>query len=275
MQKTSIQRRLIAAVVLSQLLLAVGLVWMAVYLNHRLLRRAFDTALQGRAMSIAALARYSEDPHPQLIFERDMAPPPLEHGRPDLYQIVGSDGRIIARSPAWDNNLPELHDKQGSHVEFVFDNLPYRGVRLEHVPVFDREPDVPKNEVVTVSYASPIDSMQREILFAGIYTGAGCGLLLLISVALALWGLRRGLRPLAHLASGAARVSAANWKFDADQTALNTAELAPLAQAMTRMLVSRPMWIKLSMPLQIGMTQFWLPNRLQASRRHWFVHECL
>ena len=236
MQKTSIQRRLIAAVILSQLLLAVGLVWMAVYLNHRLLRRNFDTALQGRAMSIAALARYSEEPHPQLIFDRDMAPPPLEHGRPDLYQIVGSDGRIIAQSPQWATELDALHRQHGGYVEFIFDNVPYRGVQLERVPVFDREPDLPKGEVLTVSYASPTDDMQRQILLSGIYTAAGCAVLLSISVALAVWGLRRGLRPLSDLAAGAARVSPANWELHASEVALNTTELVPLTQAMTVML---------------------------------------
>ena len=236
MQKISIQRRLIAAVILSQLLLAVGLVWMAVYLNHRLLHRNFDTALEGRAMSIAALARYSEEPHPQLIFDRDMAPPPLEHGRPDLYQIVGSDGRIIAQSPQWATELDVLHRQHGGYVEFIFDNVPYRGVQLERVPVFDREPDLPKGEVLTVSYASPTDDMQRQILLSGIYTAAGCAVLLSISVALAVWGLRRGLRPLSDLAAGAARVSPANWELHASEVALNTTELVPLTQAMTVML---------------------------------------
>jgi len=236
MAKTSIQRRLIAAVALSQLLLAIGLVWAAVYLNHRLLRRAFDNALQGRAMSIAALARYSEEPHPRLIFDRDMAPPPLERGHPDLYQIIGSDGRIIARSPAWYGQIGALHRQNGPYVEFVFDNVPYRGVQLENVPTFDREPDVPYTEFLTVSYASPTDEMRRQILRAGLYTAAGSALLLAISVALALWGIRRGLRPLADLAAGAAMVSPANWALSASEATLDTTELVPLTQAMTAML---------------------------------------
>ena len=64
MPKTSIQRRLIAAVVISQLLLAVGLAFVAVYFTRRQLREAFDGQLRGRAMTIAALVRYSEEHHP-------------------------------------------------------------------------------------------------------------------------------------------------------------------------------------------------------------------
>ena len=78
MAKTSIQRRLIAAIVISQLVLAVGLVDVAVFVTRAQLRRAFDVALQGRAMSIAALVRYSEDESHKLLFEHDLAPPPLE-----------------------------------------------------------------------------------------------------------------------------------------------------------------------------------------------------
>ncbi len=236
MAKTSIKRRLIAAVVASQLLLAAGLIWGAVYLNHRLLLRAFDTALKGRAMSIAALARYSEEPHPKLIFQSDMAPPPLEPGHPDLYEIIGSDGRIIARSPNWYAGLDARYNKPKPYVEFLLGNMPYRGVQLQNVPVFDREPDVPNNEVVSVSYASPTDEMHRQIRLAGIYTAAGSALLLLISVALALWGLRRGLRPLADLTLAATTVSPANWELKASDATRNTAELLPLAQAMTAML---------------------------------------
>src|SRR5208337_1354184 len=106
MRTTSIQRRLIAAVVISQLLLAVGLVSVAVYFTRRQLRNAFDAQLQGRAMSIAALVRYSEDPHPSLIFEDDLVPPPLQQGHPDFYEVVVNNGRAIARSAAWPQEMP-------------------------------------------------------------------------------------------------------------------------------------------------------------------------
>ena len=138
MAKSSIQRRLIATVVFSQLLLAIGLVWVAVSLNQHLLRRAFDTALEGRVMSIAALVRYSEEPHPKLIFETDMVPPPLEPGHPDLY-VVMNHGRVIARSGDWLGELPGSAQKNAHYTNFLHNSLPYRGLRLENIPVVDRE----------------------------------------------------------------------------------------------------------------------------------------
>jgi signal transduction histidine kinase len=235
MPKRSIQRRLIAAVVISQLLLAVGLVLVAVYFNQRLLRRAFDNALEGRAINVAALVRYSEDKHPKLIFEDDMLPPPLERKHPDLYQVMDGDGHIIARSAEWPNDFSALRARD-PYMEFTFKHVRYRGVRLKNVPVIDREPDQKNDDVLTVSYASPTDEMRQEVLLAGIYTAAGSTLLLLLSVALAVWGLRRGLRPLADLAAGAATVSPSNWELSPSRAALDTSELVPLTQAMTVML---------------------------------------
>ncbi len=236
MRQTSIQRRLIAAVVISQLLLAIGIVSVAVYFTRRQLRNAFDAGLHGRAMSIAALVRYSEDKHPTLIFEDDVVPPPLEKQHPDLYQVTTGDGHLLARSPNWPPGLQAIPKKDRQHANFTVDGIRYRAVRLENVPVLDREGDAPSTDVVTVTYAAPTDQMTRAVARAGIYIAAGSGLLLLVTVALAVLGLRRGLRPLSELATSAALVNASNWKLNPSEEAFSTTELAPLTQAMTAML---------------------------------------
>jgi two-component system OmpR family sensor kinase len=236
MRQTSIQRRLIAAVVVSQLLLAIGIVSVAVYFTRRQFRNGFDAGLHGRAMSIAALVRYSEDEHPTLIFEDDVVPPPLERQHPDLYQVTTGDGHVLARSPNWPQNLQAIPKKDRQHANFAVDGIRYRAVRLENVPVLDREGDAPSTDVLTVTYAAPTDQMTRAVAHAAIYIAAGSGLLLLITVALAVFGLRRGLRPLADLATSAALVNTSNWKLDPSEAAVSTTELAPLTQAMTAML---------------------------------------
>lgn len=235
MAKTSIQRRLIAAVVISQLLLALGVVWVAVYFTRRQLRNAFDEQLNGRAMSIAALVRYSEETHPRLIFEDDLVPPPLEKGHADLYKVLGRDGQLIARSPRWP--AAGIVPEQGrQHANLVFDGVPYRAVRLVNVPVLDREADTPKDDVLTVIYAAPTDEMSHAVARAGVYIALGTLMLLAITVALAAWALRRSLRPLAQLADSASAISTQNWELSPSETARNTTELAPLTQAMTTML---------------------------------------
>ena len=113
MPKTSIQRRLIVVVVSSQIVLAIGLVFVGVYFTRRQLGNAFDAQLHGRAMSIAALVRYSEDPHPKLIFEGDLVPPPLEREYPDLYEVTANQGRVIARSSNWPADLQPVAGSVG------------------------------------------------------------------------------------------------------------------------------------------------------------------
>ena len=235
MPKTSIQRRLIAAVVISQLVLAVGLAFVAVYFTRRQLRVAFDSQLRGRAMTIAALVRYSEETHPRLIFEEDMVPPPLEKQHPDLYEVTGSDGHLIARSPEW----PDVRlspQKNRLHANFDFDGVNYRAVFVNKLPVLDREPDVPPGDVLNVIYAAPTDENTRAVVFAGIGIAIGTAALLLITVMLAVWGLRRGLRPLSDLAHSASGISTSNWELNPTEAAQETKELTPLTQAMTTML---------------------------------------
>lgn len=236
MPKTSIQRRLIAAVVISQLVLAVGLAFVALYFTRRQLREAFDSQLGSRAMTIAALVRYSEEAHPKLIFEDDLVPPPLEKHHADLYQVRGPDGHLIAQSENWPADLHPAPKEHREHANFDFDGVEYRAAIVERMPVLDREPDIPPGDVLNVIYASPTDGTTRAIVFAGVGIGVGSAVLLLVTVALAVWGLRRGLRPLSALAASASAVSTSNWELDPSDAARETMELAPLTRAMTTML---------------------------------------
>ena len=236
MARGSIQRRLIAAVVISQLLLAIGVVSVAVYFTRRQLRNAFDAQLNGRAMSIAALVRYSEEEHPRLIFEDGLVPPPLEKGHSDLYEVLSREGHLIARSPDWPAHPLPAAGPGRSHVNFEFDGIRYRAVHLENVPVLDREADTPKDDVLSVTYAAPTDQMSQAIVMAGVYIALGTVILLALTVALAAWALRRSLRPLAELAQSASAISTSNWELHPSEMARNITELAPLTGAMTTML---------------------------------------
>jgi signal transduction histidine kinase len=237
MAKTSIQRRLIAAILISQLVLAIGLIDVAVFVIRGQLRRGFDVALQGRAMSIAALVRYSEDQSHKLYFEGDLVPPPLEPGVPDLYEVFANDHTLIARSPSW----PEKHGvlpPRGDRwiATYVVNGVAYRAVRLERIPVLDREGDAPPPDTLTVSYASPVTPVMRAVGEVLLYIAIGSIALLAISGGFSLWALRRSLRPLAELAENARAISPSNWELNPPQEVRETLELEPLTNAMTSML---------------------------------------
>ncbi len=235
MRTHSIAQRLIAAVVVSQLLLAIGLFFVAVYFTHRQLLAAFDTELEGRAMSIAALVHYSEEEHPTLEFQQDMVPPSLERGHADLYQVSDQTGMLIARSTDWPSlSLPPA--AEAVYANFEWNGESYRALRLSRVPVLDREASTPASDFLTVTYASPLLPVATAVARLRLTIAGGCALLLCITVPLAIWGLRRGLRPLDDLAANAVSISTSNWELNPGAEAMATRELLPLTQAMTSML---------------------------------------
>ena len=236
MPKISIQRRLITVLILSQLLLASGIYFIAVYLTQRQLRTAFDSALNGRVMSLAALVQYSEDDGHPLEFRSDLVPPPLQRWQPDMYEVRHGD-RVLAHSLNWPQNLAmttEGRDEQ--HGDFSANGVRYRALRLENVPILDREDGVPANDVLTITYAAPVAPMAHGVARLQQSIALGCLGLLCVSVPLAVWGMRRGLHPLAALAKSANTVSTSNWELNPPPEAWDTQELAPLTQAMTSML---------------------------------------
>jgi signal transduction histidine kinase len=237
MATTSIQRRLIITIAISQLVLAVGLIDVAVFVTRAQLRRAFDVALQGRAMSIAALVRYSEDEPHKLIFERDLVPPSLQEGSPDVYEVFANNHALIARSANWPLRTDVLPPRGYRWIASnSINGVPYRSLRLEHVPILDREGDAPATDFLTVTYAAPIDPVLRAVSNVLLYIAAGSLVLLAISGSFSLWALRRSLRPLSALANSARSISPSNWELDPPQEARDTLELEPLTHAMTGML---------------------------------------
>ena len=237
MAKNSIQRRLIASILIAQLVLAVGLVDVAVFVTRTRLRGAFDIALQGRIMSIAALVRYSEDQPHKLIFEGDLVPPPLGQTAPDLYQVMTDKRTLIARSPNWPGSEDVLPAKDERWIAgYTVNGVPYRVLRLEHLRVLDSEGDNAPPDFLSVTYASPVAPVTRAVGEVLLYIIVGSILLLAISGGFSWWALRRSLRPLSELAASAAAVSPSNWKLNPPDDARDMRELEPLTKAMTSML---------------------------------------
>ncbi len=233
MHRQSIQYRLIAAVIISQLVMAVALALFGVwYTRHRLIS-TLDATLQARAISVAALVRYPEDESAALVFEKDLVPMPLERHHPDLFQVKVNSGTLVARSPDFPGDLVVPAD--ASRWTFHFRGASYRGVLLKNLPILDSEPDAPKPPpTLFVIYAVPMGHLREEVAEAGVYLGSAALLALMITVAFAVFGIRRGLRPLQELTATASRVSPQNWEMEEPRE--HTQELIPLTRAMQTML---------------------------------------
>src|ERR1700682_3754081 len=141
MRSFSLTKRIITIVVTCQLLLAVGLILVAVIYARTELTGAFDTALKGDAMSALALVRYTEDKPPVLTFDPTLLPPPSDPAHVDQYEIRTSDGRLISRSNGWGSFPSEMAQTDGRFADITLAGAPYRVVLLRNVPVLDTEGD--------------------------------------------------------------------------------------------------------------------------------------
>lgn len=188
-------------------------------------------------MSVAALVRYPEDNSQKLVFESSLVPTPRHAHHADLYEIRAEGIGIVARSPSWPEAMQWGAREGRRHWEFSVSGVPYRGLQLTKVPILDREEGwAGAPSTLTVVYAVPTVEMREQVWAAGAYIALASAVLLGVTVLLSLWGVRRGLLPLRHLAAQAEQVSAQHWEFQAPPDAELVAELRPLTHAMQTML---------------------------------------
>jgi signal transduction histidine kinase len=232
----SIKARLITIVVLSQTLLAAGLLLTGIFYTHQRLLSTLDAGMQARAMSLAALVRYSEDASGNVYFDDTLMPSSLDPAHPDLFAVWTERSGLLALSPHWPAGL-EISRAGRDHWNFKFAHVHYRGLRVWEVPVLDREEGKSfRPQSLTIVYGSPLIQLDAQVNQAGISIALSSLLLLGATVLLALWGIRRGLLPLQELAAQAGLVSAHNWELHLPDDARQMKELRPLTQSMTTML---------------------------------------
>jgi signal transduction histidine kinase len=183
-------------------------------------------------MSVAALVHYATEGQSALALQKDLLPPSLDPHSADIYQVNVPEVGFFLQSPNWPANFTPA---DGKLVKFELNEVSYRGVWLRNIPIMDddRPPNAPP--LVTVFYAAPITDVQHEVLQEAGFIALASLLLLAITVAVALWGLRRGLDPLNALAAQAAQVSATNWEA-VPRVRDEPDEIKPLVQALGDML---------------------------------------
>ncbi len=236
MKSLSLTGRLIAVVVACQLLLTAGVTTAAVLYARAELHRAFDAGLQGRAVGILALVRYTESNPPGLLFDSSMVPPPSNAPQQDLFQVRGPDGRLVAQSESTAPMPEDLERASADFSNFAMAGTPYRAVVLRNVAVLDDEESVKVPAHVTVTYASALTTMNWQLTRLALYIAGSSLLLLFAASAVAAWGVRRGLQPLHALATQAGAISVRNWNFRAPDEHGMAAELVPLSNAISTVL---------------------------------------
>ena len=234
--RDSIQRRLIATVVLFQSLLTVSLVLVGVSDTFWRLLSTLDTSMQAHAMSVAALVRYTEDATGNVYFDDTLLPSSIDPNHPDLFAVWADRSGLVARSDNWPQGL-EIPSAPNHHWNFEWNRVPYHALRVSQVPILDREEGKAfRPQTLTIFYAAPTIRLRMQVRRAGAFIALAGMLLLAATVLLALRGIRRGLRPLQNLAQEASRVSAQNWELRLPEEVSQIKELRPVTQSMKQML---------------------------------------
>ena len=240
MKSFSLTRRIIATVVTCQLVLAVGLTLVAVIYARSELMRAFDTSLEGKAMSALALIQFTDVKPHILTFDASLLPPPSDPAHQDQYEILSQDGHLIARSEGWSAVPAEVSQWGRRHADFNLAGAPYRALSLRNVQIFDKEitegGEVAPQARVSLVYASSLAENRLRLVQLAALVGATSILLLLLTSAFAVWSVRHGLAPLHELAAQANTLSVHNWNFSAPPGDSIATELAPFVYAIEAVL---------------------------------------
>jgi signal transduction histidine kinase len=230
----SITRRLIATILLVELLAALAISGAAMLYERHVRFRSFDVMLRGRADSLQGAVQDADDEGDNVMLDGTEANLPPE----DIYQVQDARGQILGHSRNWngpDNAFFNL--KAGKLQRLSVGGKRYRGLRIEGIRVVD--PGEKGGGIVrhlVIFYGSPVDRGWGEIWEAVGFYAATSLCLLAVSGILIFWLLNRGLAPLRQLAAEAAGVSVNSWNFVPPERARRIKELAPLTTALETVL---------------------------------------
>jgi signal transduction histidine kinase len=216
-------------VLLAECLCALAFSAAALLHERRARVHAFDVMLQGRSDSLLGAVQDAEDADSNVMVD----PAELHIPASDVYAVYNQGGRIIGQSDGAPAALTR-RSTDGIGVRHV-NGREYRVLQRDALRVIDRAEfgGVGLRRPVTIVYASPSDHIGNEIMEAAqFYVVVGIVLIGATAAALIVL-LRRVLRPISELADEAASVAPPALRFRPPESALQVAELRPLAEALS------------------------------------------
>jgi signal transduction histidine kinase len=227
--KDSLRKQIITAVLVSQLLLALGLTLAIVLYSRAQLLAGFDVMLEGRADSVLAVIHDSEDASQTLILDHQRLNVPAS----DLIEVWDENGSLIWRSKNWLGAPATVIGSASPTFGLTRGQSSYRGIVVRKATIPDEEDNRPGLlRKVTIVYASSTRELDRRIFKIGLFAAGSSLLLLFFAGLFAAHGVTKGLSPMQELATEAARVSVHNWSFNPPKAARQKRELAPLVSAL-------------------------------------------
>ena len=230
MKPYSIKGRLIASVLLVELVSTLCICGMALVYERHARFRAFDVMLRGRADSLLGAVQDAEDLQDDVMLDgTEKSLPPR-----DIYEVWDQGGRILGKSQnfaGFDRARVVAQNPEPRRLARI--KKGYRTIRVNGIRMVDpgdKGGGVPRS--VVILYGSPTAPVWEEVWEAVEFYAITSLVLLALTGLLMFWLLSRGLAPLSELAAEAAGVSAVSWTFAPSDQAKNIVELAPLASAL-------------------------------------------
>lgn len=253
MKSYSLTRRLISAVLLVELASAFALILLAGGYESISHFRAFDVMLEGRTDSVLGAIEDAGDTADNVALDRgDLHLPPQ-----DIFLVRDEGGRTLGHSDNWPGaeSLDADSTKAGLTVLDRMKNLAsaadgsqrqfrsltvqghrYRALRETGFRTVDPDENGGVKHKVVVVYGARTGPVWQSVEHALTFYALVSLVLLLASGLLMLAVLRRGLRPLNHLAEQATQVSVRSWAFTPGDEARSVRELVPLVLALETVL---------------------------------------
>lgn len=227
MKSHSIERRIVAAVVIVQLALAICVTVFGYLYERHAQFRSFDIALQGRADSLYGAVQDADDAHDNVLLDvKDLHIP-----HTDLFVVRDTDGKIVGSSNSLDDPSQLSGDGPDGHFMVSIGDHRYRAIRFHAVRTIDpRTSNV--RHTLSIVYAARTGHVWDAIYGALRFFALTNLALLIVTALIVSFLVRRSMRPLSELAHEAGRISAPQWNFTPPASALRIKELRPLARAI-------------------------------------------
>lgn len=226
----SLTHRTIIIVLLGEAVCAIAFSAAALLHEQQTRVHAFDVMLRGRSDSLLGAVQDAEDPGDNVRVD----PAELHLPAGDVYAVYNQGGGLISESAGASGTLTR-RSSDGIDVRRESGRA-YRVLQREAMRVIDRAEykGVGLRRPVTIVYASPSDHIREEIVEAAEFYVVVSVCLLAATAAAMIVLLRRALRPIRELADEAANVAPATLRFTPPMSALEVAELRPLAETLSK-----------------------------------------
>lgn len=223
----SIRARLLISIATIQIAGASLATYLVVVHERRQAYIAFDANLGEEAAVLRSLLEAPEEANDAIVFHREFLALPKD----DRFLITDAGGQRVAGSLGF--SLGALPRESRSVVNVRLGAASYRALILQNLPVVDSEPELPPAlPTITLIYASSTAPVEAHIRRVTLQAILACLALLAVSTLISAWALSRGLRPLRHLASSAAKIDVDRWTLSDLEESQRFSELRPLANAL-------------------------------------------